>query len=75
VHNGGMTTTAILTVNLILTVLVLAAVAAVVYLAHHLPSSAPRSDDSWGTGGDPWVASDPLPLRQLADHEARRAAA
>lgn len=73
-HNGRMSITAILTVSAILAILVFIAVAAVAYLAHHLPSSAPRSDESWGTSGDPWVASDPLPLHQLVAHEAKRAA-
>lgn len=69
-----MTTTAILTINSVLAALVIAAVAVVVRLAHRLPSTAPHNDESWGTSGDPWVISDPLPLRQLVAHELERAA-
>jgi hypothetical protein len=69
-----MSTTLFLTLNIVLGLLVIGAVAALVHLAHRLPSSAPHSDESWGTGGDPWVASDPLPFRQLVEHEHDRAA-
>jgi hypothetical protein len=62
-------------VNALLSVLVLAAVAALVRLAHRLPETAPNHDEAWGRGGDPWVGSDPLPLHQVARHEAERALA
>lgn len=68
-----MTTTTLLIVNSILGLLTIAAVAALAHLAHHLPSSAPHSDEQWGTGGDPWVVSDPLPFRELSAHEEERA--
>lgn len=67
-----MTTTLIITSNAILGLLVIAAVGALVHLAHRLPATAPHSDESWGTHGDPWVVSDPLPLRQLVAHENKR---
>jgi hypothetical protein len=67
-----MTTTLLLTINIVLGTLTIVAVAGLVHLAHHLPSSAPHSDETWGIGGDPWVASDPLPFRQLASHESER---
>ena len=68
-----MTTTYIV-LNLVLALITIAAVGGLVYLAHQLPSRAPHSDESWGTNGDPWVPSDPLPFRQLATHEQDRAA-
>jgi hypothetical protein len=68
-----MTPTLIITLNVVLALLVTAATAALVHLAHRLPATAPHSDETWGTRGDPWVVSDPLPLRQLAAHEAERA--
>ena len=74
-HNYGMTPTLLLTVNIVLGVLTIAAVAALVRLAHVLPTSAPHSDESWGTEGDPWVPSEPLPLRQISEHADERDAA
>jgi hypothetical protein len=71
----AMTTTTIVTVNLLLSTLVIAAVAGLVWLAHRLPETAPHHDEHWGGGGDPWVASDPLPLHQVARHETERALA
>lgn len=68
-----MTTSTLLIVNSILGLLTIAAVAALVRLAHRLPNAAPHSDVAWGTTGDPWVASDPLPFRELAEHEDERA--
>ncbi len=70
-----MTTSTIITVNALLAVLVLAVVGTLVRLAHRLPAMAPQHDEQWGTGGDPWVASDPLPLHQVARHDAERALA
>lgn len=70
-HNYGMTPTILLTVNIVLGVLTIAAVAALVRLAHVLPTSAPHSDEQWGSG-DSFVPSDPLPLRQLTRHEDAR---
>jgi hypothetical protein len=67
-------TTTFLIINLLLALVAIAAVGGLVVLAHRLPSSAPHNDASWGTDGDPWVPSDPLPLQQLASHEQRRAA-
>src|ERR1700687_569060 len=56
-----MTTTTIITVNALLAVLVIVAVGTLVRLAHRLPEWAPHHDGQRGTGGDPWVSSDPLP--------------
>jgi predicted PurR-regulated permease PerM len=70
-----MTTTTIITVNALLAVLVIVAVSTLVRLAHRLPERAPHHDEQWGTGGDPWVPSDPLPLHQVARHEVERALA
>ncbi len=61
--------TTIIAINLILSAIIVAAVAGVVWLAHRLPVLAPRSDERWGIGGDPWVPSAPLPLQQVARHE------
>jgi hypothetical protein len=70
-----MTTTTIITVNAMLAALLIVAVGTLVRLAHRLPEWAPHHDEQWGTGGDPWVPSDPLPLHQVARHEAERALA
>jgi hypothetical protein len=67
-----MTTTYII-VNLCLAVLTFAALASIVRLAHRLPARAPLNDERWGTGGDPYVPSEPLPLHQVAAHEDDRA--
>lgn len=64
-----MSNTLLITVNASLGLIAIAAVAALTYLAHHLPASAPHSDELWGTGGNPWVVTDPLPFRQLVEHE------
>jgi hypothetical protein len=70
-----MTTTTIITVNTLLAALVVVAVGGLVRLAHRLPELAPHHDEQWGTGGDPWVPSDPLPLHQVTRHDAERALA
>ena len=70
-----MTTTTIITVNALLSALVLATVGLLIRLAHRLPETAPHHDEQWGRSGDPWVASDPLPLHQITRHEAERALA
>ena len=67
-----MTNSSILLLNASLSILVILAVGALVALAHRLPSSAPHHDALWGSGGNPWVVSDPLPLAQLAAHEHQR---
>lgn len=67
-----MNTTTIIIVNLLLSAFVVAAVAGLVRLAHRLPDTAPRHDEQWGKGGNPWVASDPLPLHQITRHETER---
>jgi hypothetical protein len=67
-----MTNSLIIVLNLTLALFVFAALAALVHLAHRLPSSAPHHDELWGNGGNPWVVSDPLPLAQLAAHEDER---
>jgi hypothetical protein len=67
-----MSTTMIL-LNLALSAFAVLGVFALVALAHRLPTRAPRTDRRWGRGGDPWVASDPLPLVELASYERRRA--
>lgn len=68
----GMTTQTMVTVNLILSLLTIAAVGGLVWLAHHLPTTFPRRDERWGFGGNPWVVSDPLPLDQVSLHETER---
>jgi hypothetical protein len=67
-----MTITTIIILNLVFAVLTILAVYGLVWLAHRLPSSAPRDDTAWGRGGDPWVPSEPLPLVQLQRHETER---
>ena len=62
----------IILLNTSLSVFAALAVSALAAVAHRLPSRAPETDESWGRGGDPWVASDPLPLVQVASHEQRR---
>ena len=41
-------------------------------LAHRPPATAPQHGERWGRSGNPWVASDPLPLHQVARHESER---
>ncbi|HET8528417.1 MAG TPA: hypothetical protein VFL60_05865 [Gaiellaceae bacterium] len=67
-----MTTTTYIIVNLLLSLTALAAVAGALRLAHRLPSAVPLSDERWGTGGDPYVPSEPLPLHQVSAHEDER---
>jgi len=67
-----MTNSLIIPLNASLSLLVILAAGALVALAHRLPSSAPQHDSLWGSGGNPWVVSDPLPLAQLAAHEHER---
>ncbi len=67
-----MTTTMLITINAALGLLTMLAVASLTFLAHRLPAAAPHADAAWGTSGDPWVPSDPLPLAQLAAHERDR---
>lgn len=61
-------TTTFLILNIVLALIAMGSVGAMLYLSHNLPTSAPNSDELWGTD-DAWVASDPLPLRQVVDHE------
>lgn len=68
-----MTQTTFIISNLLLSLLAFAAVAIAVRIARRLPESAPVSDDRWGTGGNPHVTSEPLPLLQVAEHEDERA--
>jgi hypothetical protein len=70
-----MTTTTIITVNAFLSLLVVAATVLLIRLTHRLPETAPHHDEQWGRSGDPWVASDPLPLHQVTRHDAERARA
>jgi hypothetical protein len=70
-----MTITAIIIMNTCFALLAVGAVAGVVRLAHRLSGHAPLSDVRWGTGGDHWVPSAPLPLHQVALHEDERAEA
>jgi hypothetical protein len=65
-------TNTIIFMNIGLSLLAVFGVVALTALAHRLPSQAPRSDEAWGRSGDPWVASDPLPLVELVSHEERR---
>jgi hypothetical protein len=67
-----MTISLIIVLNVTLSLFVFGALAALIHLAHRLPSSAPHHDELWGNGGNPWVVSDPLPLAQLAAHEDER---
>jgi hypothetical protein len=67
-----MTSTTIILVNVLLSILVLAAVGGLAHLAHRLPSAAPDDDEDWGRRPDVWVASEPLPLNQVARHETAR---
>ena len=67
-----MTLTTILSLNAVLAALMVAGGAAVVRLGHRLSDHAPRHDERWGAGGNPWVPSDPLPLHQVARHEDER---
>jgi hypothetical protein len=68
-------TTPFIILNLVLALIALGAVFGLVVFAHRLPDSSPHSDASWGTEGDPWVPSEPLPLRQIAEHADERDAA
>ena len=68
-------TTPFIIVNLLLALVALGAVGGLVWFAHRLPDSAPDSDATWGIGGDPWVPSEPLPLREIAEHADQRDAA
>ena len=65
-------TTPFIILNLVLALTALGAVLGLVFFAHRLPDSAPHSDVSWGNEGDPWVPSEPLPLRQVSDHADER---
>ena len=61
--------------NLLPSLLAFAALAAAVRLAYRLPESAPADDHRWGSGGDPYVPSEPPPLHQVAEDEDERALA
>ena len=67
-----MPITYVILVNVILGVLVIAGLSRVMLLARRLPTAAPHQDESWGLGGDPWIASDPLPVVELVTHEYER---
>jgi hypothetical protein len=67
-----MTSTTIILVNVLLSILVLAAVGGLTHLAHRLPNAAPDDDENWGKRPDVWVVSGPLPLHQVARHETAR---
>ena len=67
-----MPITYVILVNVILGVLVIAGLSPVMLLARRLPAAAPHQDGSWGLGGDPWIASDPLPVVELVRHEYER---
>ena len=67
-----MTTTLIIVLNATLGLIVIASVGALIALAHRLPSAAPHHDALWGSDGNPWVVSDPLPLVQIGAHEHER---
>ena len=70
-----MTITAIIIMNTCFALLAVGAVVGVVRLAHRLSGHAPLSDVRWGTGGDHWVPSAPLPLHKVALHADERAEA
>jgi hypothetical protein len=67
-----MPITYVILVNVILDVLVIAGLSRVMLIARRLPAAAPHQDESWGLGGDPWIASDPLPVVELGRHEYER---
>jgi len=67
-----MTTTTIVLANLLLSLAVIGAVGGLVRFAHRLPDAAPHDDEDWGRRPDVWVASEPLPLAQVARHETAR---
>ena len=67
-----MPTTYVILVNVILDLLVIGGLGRVMLLARRLPATAPHRDESWGLGGDPWIASDPLPVVELVTHEYER---
>jgi hypothetical protein len=67
-----MSITHVILVNVILDVLVIAGLSRVMLLARRFPAAAPHQDESWGLGGDPWIASDPLPVVKLGRHEYER---
>lgn len=67
-----MPITYVILVNVILDALVVAGLSRVMLLARRLPAAAPHQDESWGLGGDPWIASDPLPVVELVTHEYER---
>lgn len=67
-----MTIPTLIALNLFLGLFVGLAVAGLVALAHRLPAVAPHHDELWGQGGNPWVASEPLPLAQLVAYEQDR---
>jgi hypothetical protein len=67
-----MPITYVILANVLLDSLAIAGVARVMLLARRLPAVAPHQDESWGLGGDPWIASDPLPVRELVRHEYER---
>jgi hypothetical protein len=67
-----MPITYVILVNVILDVLVLGGLSRIMLLARRLPAAAPHQDESWGLGGNPWIASDPLPVVELVAHEYER---
>jgi len=67
-----MPITYVILVNIILDALVVAGLSRVMLLSRRLPAAAPHQDESWGLGGDPWIASDPLPIVELVTHEYER---
>jgi hypothetical protein len=67
-----MPITYLILVNAVLDVLVITGLSRVMLLARRLPVAGPHQDESWGLGGDPWIASDPLPVVELVTHEHKR---
>jgi hypothetical protein len=71
-HPACMPITYLILLNVILDVLAITGLSRVMLLARRLPAVAPHQDESWGLGGDPWIASDPLPVVELVRHEHER---
>ena len=64
--------TTLLIINAVFMFLTVASVYVVAYLAHRLPDSAPADDRTWGFSGNPVVPSEPLPFKQVDEHETER---
>jgi len=66
-----MSITLIVILNLALSLLAILLAFGLVLVSHRLPAASPYEDEGWGRGGNPWVASDPLPVAQVSAHETK----